>query len=45
VLAIEMLMVNNVGIKSMVEKSPREYRMKIDLPSFDGHLHIEDFLD
>jgi hypothetical protein len=23
----------------------REYRMKIDLPSFDGHLHIEDFLD
>jgi hypothetical protein len=23
----------------------REYRMKIDLPSFNEHLHIEDFLD
>jgi hypothetical protein len=26
-------------------EEPREYRMKIDLPSFDSHLHIEDFLD
>jgi hypothetical protein len=22
-----------------------EYRMKMDLPTFDGHLHIEGFLD
>ncbi len=22
-----------------------EYQMKIDLLSFDGHLHVEDFLD
>lgn len=22
-----------------------EYRMRMDLPSFDGHLHIKDFLD
>jgi hypothetical protein len=26
-------------------EEPKEYRMKIDLPSFVGHLHIEDFLD
>jgi hypothetical protein len=26
-------------------EEPQEYRMKVDLPSFDGHLHIEDFLD
>jgi hypothetical protein len=26
-------------------EKPQEYRMKVDLPSFDGHLHIEDFLD
>jgi hypothetical protein len=26
-------------------EEPKEYRMKLDLPSFDGHLHIEDFLD
>jgi hypothetical protein len=23
-------------------EEPKEYRMKIDLPSFDGHLHIEE---
>jgi hypothetical protein len=26
-------------------EEPREYRMKIKLPSFDGHFHIEGFLD
>jgi hypothetical protein len=26
-------------------EEPWEYQMKIDLPLFDGHLHIEDFID
>ncbi|XP_059459967.1 uncharacterized protein LOC132189308 [Corylus avellana] len=26
-------------------KDTQEYRMNIDLPSFDGYLHIEDYLD
>uniref|UniRef100_A0A5B7BER3 RNA-directed DNA polymerase n=1 Tax=Davidia involucrata TaxID=16924 RepID=A0A5B7BER3_DAVIN len=26
-------------------QNTQEYRMKIDLPSFNGHLHIESFLD
>lgn len=26
-------------------EDPRDFRMKVDLPSFNGHSYIEEFLD
>jgi hypothetical protein len=36
---------NRQGLRNMGEREPQTFRMKMDLPSFNGQLQIEGFLD
>jgi hypothetical protein len=43
--AERILRPNRQGYHNMVERWPHSFRMKMDLPSFNGQLQIEGFLD
>jgi len=44
-LQIRTLNYNRQGQRNVGEREPQTFRMKMDLPSFNGQLQIEGFLD
>jgi hypothetical protein len=44
-LAMEMLMVHNLGHQQYYKKESLEYITNFDLPSFSSHPHFENFLE